>query len=202
MGIKIFHLYLFFIPFGYDGWVIIPRNNYAFIDSQNLHLGIKKLGWQLDYRKFRTYLKEKYGVAKAYLFIGFIPENKSLYENLMRWDFELVFKPVTINADGSIKGNIDADLVLKAAIEIENYDKAMIVSSDGDFYSLVKYLDEKEKLEAVLTSEKDSCSLFLQEAAKDKMIFLNEMRQKLEYKKEPPKDGTLSGAFEEITILS
>jgi hypothetical protein len=63
-------------------------------------------------------------------------------------------------------------------------------------------LDEKEKLEAVLTSEKDSCSLFLQEAAKDKMIFLDEMRQKLEYKKEPPKDGTLSGAFGEITILS
>jgi uncharacterized LabA/DUF88 family protein len=182
--------------------VIIPRNNYAFIDSQNLHLGIKKLGWQLDYRKFRVYLNEKYGVAKAYLFIGFVPTNKSLYENLARWDFELVFKPVTINGDDSIKGNIDADLVLRAVIEIENYDKAMIVSSDGDFYSLVKYLDEKEKLEAVLTSEKDSCSLFLQEAAKDKMIFLDEMRQKLEYKKEPPKDGTLSGAFGEITILS
>ncbi len=31
-------------------------NNYAFIDSQNLNLGIKKLGWKLDYRKFRVYL--------------------------------------------------------------------------------------------------------------------------------------------------
>jgi len=25
-------------------------NNYAFIDSQNLHLGIKELGWKLKYK--------------------------------------------------------------------------------------------------------------------------------------------------------
>lgn len=31
-------------------------NNYAFIDSQNLNLGIQKLGWKLDYQKFRVYL--------------------------------------------------------------------------------------------------------------------------------------------------
>jgi hypothetical protein len=37
-------------------------NNYAFIDSQNLHLGVQKLGWKLDYAKFRTYLAEKYAV--------------------------------------------------------------------------------------------------------------------------------------------
>ena len=36
-------------------------NNYAFIDSQNLNLGIQKLGWKLDYRKFRVYLAEKFG---------------------------------------------------------------------------------------------------------------------------------------------
>ena len=41
-----------------------PGNNYAFIDSQNLNLGIQKLGWKLDYRKFRVYLKEKYNIQK------------------------------------------------------------------------------------------------------------------------------------------
>ena len=34
------------------------ENNYAFIDSQNLHLGIKGLGWILDFQKFRIYLKQ------------------------------------------------------------------------------------------------------------------------------------------------
>ncbi len=162
--------------------MIIPSNNYAFIDSQNLHLGVKKLGWKLDYRKFRVYLKEKYGVVRAYLFIGFVPTNKSLYENLVRWDFDLIFKPITVNISGDIKGNIDADLVLRAVVEIEDYGNALIVSSDGDFYSLVNYLDKKGKLEAVLSSRIDNCSWLLREAAKRKMQFIDPLRYKLEYK--------------------
>lgn len=39
------------------------KNNYAFIDAQNLYLAIKELGWKIDYKKFRIYLKEKYKVA-------------------------------------------------------------------------------------------------------------------------------------------
>jgi hypothetical protein len=50
-------------------------NNYAFIDSNNLNLGIQKLGWKLDYRRFRIYLAEKYGVSRAYVFIGFVALN-------------------------------------------------------------------------------------------------------------------------------
>src|SRR3989344_9542605 len=41
------------------------ENNYAFIDGQNLYLAIKKLGWKLDYKKFRVYLKEKLKVVMA-----------------------------------------------------------------------------------------------------------------------------------------
>lgn len=33
--------------------------NYAFIDSQNLNLGIQSMGWKLDWKKLRIYLKEK-----------------------------------------------------------------------------------------------------------------------------------------------
>ena len=68
-----------------------PRNNYAFIDSQNLNLGIREMGWNLDFRKFRIYLKEKYGVSKAYLFIGFLPENQNLYKALQEYGYVLVF---------------------------------------------------------------------------------------------------------------
>ncbi|MGB7957875.1 MAG: hypothetical protein WCF77_03495 [Minisyncoccia bacterium] len=63
------------------------ENNYAFIDGQNLHLGIKKMGWKLDYKKFRIYLKEKYNVSRAYFFIGFIPSNQKLYDYLMESGF-------------------------------------------------------------------------------------------------------------------
>jgi uncharacterized LabA/DUF88 family protein len=167
------------------------ENNFAFIDSQNLHLGVQKLGWKLDYRRFRRYLAEKYNVQKAYLFIGFTPFNQGLYDNLQDAGFSLVFKPTIPDKDGKIKGNVDADLVLRAALERDEYDEAVIVTSDGDFYSLVQYLYEQNKLKTVLSPDIVNCSTLLKRAAKEKVRFMDNLRAKLEYKrKAPPKDRT------------
>jgi len=45
------------------------EKNYAFIDAQNVNLAIKDQKWSLDWKKLRVYLKDKYKVGKAYLFI-------------------------------------------------------------------------------------------------------------------------------------
>lgn len=68
-------------------------NNYAFIDSQNLNLGVRDQGWKLDFKRFRVYLKDKYHVQKAFLFIGYVPGNESLYTGLQHADYIVVFKP-------------------------------------------------------------------------------------------------------------
>jgi uncharacterized LabA/DUF88 family protein len=161
--------------------MIPPRNNYAFIDGQNLYLGIRKLGWKLDYHKFRVYLREKYHTTQAYLFVGYIKTNEPLYRDLERADFILVFKPATVGADGKIKGNIDADLVLRTMDKLDNYHKAILISSDGDFYSLAGYLRAIGKLAAVLSPDVYNCSWLLREAAADKIWFMNELRPKLGY---------------------
>ncbi|MEK7607496.1 MAG: NYN domain-containing protein [Patescibacteria group bacterium] len=158
-------------------------NNYAFIDSQNLNLGIQKLGWKLDYKKFRVYLAEKYDVNKAYIFIGFVALNQKLYDRLQESGFILKFKPTLPDKDGKIKGNVDADIVLSTMIEWSNYDKAVVISSDGDFYSLVAHLYEHSKLEAVLSPDKKECSSLLKQTAKEKIQFMDNLRGKLEYKK-------------------
>jgi len=59
------------------------KATYAFIDAQNLNLGVKSQGWKLDWEKFRQYLHNKYGVIKAYLFIGQVAGNESLYTFLL-----------------------------------------------------------------------------------------------------------------------
>src|SRR3990167_10197527 len=159
------------------------KNNYAFIDSQNLNLDIKILGWKLDYARFQIYLKEKYGVTKAYMFIGFVALNQALYDRLQEAGFILKFKPTIPDADGKIKGNIDADLVLRATLEINEYDKAVIVSSDGDFYSLVQHLYESNNLKVVLSPDIENCSNLLKQTAKERIWFMNELRGKLEYKR-------------------
>lgn len=157
------------------------KNNYAFIDSQNLNLGINKLNWKLDFKKFRVYLKEKYKVSQAFLFIGFIPENQDLYSSLQKNGYILIFKPVLFDCEQKPKGNVDADLVLQTMIEFDNFDQAIIVSSDGDFYCLVKYLYEKGKLSRVISPDVKNCSKLLKKTAKEKIVFMDNLRNKLEY---------------------
>ncbi len=136
------------------------KPNYAFIDSQNLNLGVRALGWRLDFGKFRLYLKNKYNVQKAYLFIGQVPGNEMLYLSLQEAGYILIFKPTVEIKDDTVKGNVDAELVLHAsAIQYENYDKAIVVSGDGDFACLVEFLAERNKLLRVLVPNRHFSSL-------------------------------------------
>ncbi len=158
------------------------ENNFAFIDGQNLNLGIKSLGWKLDYSRFRKYLLEKYSITTAYYFVGYVAGNQPLYSELQKAGYILVFKPTIPDGDGNIKGNIDADLVLQAMIDFPNYDKAIIATSDGDFYSLVKYLYKNKKLCFVMSPYVKTCSSLLKIEAKERIVFMDNLRNKLEYK--------------------
>jgi uncharacterized LabA/DUF88 family protein len=164
-----------------------PQTNYAFIDGTNLHQTMKKVGWELDYRRFRVYLSEHYGIGKAYYFVGYLPENTSLYTFLQSVGFVLIFKPILKTPDGRVKGNCDAELVLQAMIDLNKYKKAIIVSSDGDFYCLVNYLRDTDKLECVLAPSEKGCSHLLLRAAEGKIAYVDKLRSKLEYiKKRTP----------------
>lgn len=139
-------------------------SNFAYIDGANLYRGVESLGWDMDYRRLRVWLSEKYGVKSAYLFIGLIPKYKELYKYLQESGFTLVFKEVVYDGDGKPKGNCDADLVLQATRDTyeSKFDKAIIISSDGDYAGLVKFLQEKNKLKAVLSpSIQERCSILL-----------------------------------------
>lgn len=160
----------------------IKKDNYAFIDAQNVHLGIKSLGWDLDWKRFRIYLREKYNVTTAYLFIGFIQTNQDLYSMLQKAGYILIFKPIIFDGKGKAKGNCDADLVLNTILEKENYDKAVIVTSDGDFYSLVRYLYENNKLEMILSPHYETCSKLLKKEAKQKINYMSNLNRKVGYK--------------------
>ena len=157
------------------------KNNYAFIDSQNLNLSIQDQGWKLDFKKFRTYLKDKYGIVKAFIFIGYVATNQSLYTALQSYGYIIVFKPTLNLPDGNVKGNIDAELVLHTMIECPNFEKAVIVSCDGDFYCLIEYLKKQQKLKKLLIPNRGKYSSLLRKFVSD-VGFISDLRVKLEYK--------------------
>jgi uncharacterized LabA/DUF88 family protein len=157
------------------------KNNYAFIDSQNLNLAIKEQGWTLDFNRFRKYLEDKYGVTKAFIFIGYIATNQSLYTSLQKDGYILIFKPTLFLPDGKVKGNIDAELVLHTMIEYPNYEKAVIVTGDGDFHCLIDYLKKQDKLLKLIVPNRHKFSSLLRKFVPD-MVFMNDLKGKLEYR--------------------
>ena len=146
---------------------------FAFIDSQNLNVSVQKYGWKMNWKKFRQFLGDKYGVTKAFMFIGYVPEHEDIYEKMHEAGYAVVLKPTfdmsrprpedqNGKSDKPVKGNIDADLVLWAMKEMKNYDKAVIVSGDGDFFGLVEYLHQQGRLHKILTPTAQYSSLFHQ----------------------------------------
>ena len=160
-------------------------NNYAFIDSQNLNLGVRSLGWKIDHKRLRQYLKTKFNIEQAFLFIGLVPNNRALYSSLQQAGFILVFKPTVryfVDGKETVKGNVDAELVLHAAaIEYSNYNKAVIVSGDGDFACLMEYLDDKNKLLKIIVPTHKYSQLL--QPFKDYIVKAERLRPNIEYKK-------------------
>ncbi|MCL2869673.1 NYN domain-containing protein [Candidatus Saccharibacteria bacterium] len=166
-----------------------PPVTYAFIDSQNLNLGVRSQGWHVDYRRLRLYLKNRYNVQRAFMFIGYVGNNVELYASLVAAGFELIYKPtVAYRASGKLthKGNVDAELVLWASAKVINeYDQAIIISADGDFRCLYEYLNEKSKLRLIISPSQRFSHLL--SPFKEKVVRISRLRGVLEYKKQPTK---------------
>jgi uncharacterized LabA/DUF88 family protein len=172
------------------------ENVYAFIDSQNLNLGTSKdiyrgkgkyrkltyKGWKLDFKKFRRYLQDKFRITKAFLFIGYIKQNEKMYKRLKSYRYELIYKPTVKDDQGKPKGNVDAELVLHAAaMEYQNYNKAVVVSGDGDFGCLYEYLEKRNKLLNIIIPNRHNESSLLMRFQKYK-IFIYREKERLEFR--------------------
>jgi uncharacterized LabA/DUF88 family protein len=173
------------------------KPNVAYIDGANLHNGSKQLSWEFDYGRFRVWLKDKYHVEVAYLFLGLMPQYKDLYTKLQEQGYALVFKEVTYDTSGKAKGNCDADIVVSAMQNAyENkFGSSVLVSSDGDYTPLVKFLLAQNKIEAVVSPyETKKCSILLKRTGV-KIVYVTDQEtilksQKIK-EKAPDRDKTL-----------
>jgi uncharacterized LabA/DUF88 family protein len=139
-------------------------SNLAFIDGQNLYKSTKtsKDPWEINLKKFRIYLKDKYNVKEAYYFLGYIKEkNQNLYDDIQKAGFILKFKKHSLAMIGKKKGNIDTDLVftvMKMIYKKENFDNIILVSGDGDYKIMVDFLIEENKFEKIIFPDQNRAS--------------------------------------------
>tara|TARA_R110000824_G_scaffold401771_1_gene615944 strand:+ start:598494 stop:598994 length:501 start_codon:yes stop_codon:yes gene_type:complete len=158
--------------------------NIAYIDAANLDRAVRDLRWKLDYKKFRVWLKDKYKIERAYIFIGMIPKYKDLYTYFQECGFTLIFKEVVYQGGGLPKGNCDTDLIMQAIDDAYEgaLQKALLVSSDGDYASLVKKLQDREQFLGILSpAPAKKCSILLKRT-NARIAYINDQRNLLEIK--------------------
>lgn len=155
-----------------------------YIDGNNLYRSAKELGFEIDYKRFRVWLTQKYQTKNIFLFIGFLENRKDFYEYLKSCGFTLIFKEA-ISFGESIKGNCDAELVLKSVDDyhLKNFDKFILISNDGDFGCLVEFLIKRNCFDTIISPDRNKCSFLLRNKT-NKILYLNEVYKKFSDKKE------------------
>lgn len=149
-----------------------------YIDGNNLYRSAKELGFEIDYRKFRGWLRQKYNPTHVYLFIGLVPSRTSFYEHLQDCGFILIFKQ-TISVEGTVKGNCDAELVLKTVSDFytKAFSSCVLITGDGDFGCLVEFLQTNNTIVRIVSPDEKKCSILLRNKNTE-ITFLNELYHK------------------------
>lgn len=190
------------------------ENNLAFVDGQNLYFGTSKCSscaeklhkelsvlkyedcvcggaWKVDLARFRIFLTENYGVTEAYYFIGHLQEkHDDMYQSIQKSGFIIVFREHHHFSKSVKKGNVDTDIVfevMKRIVENQKFDKVVLISSDGDYKRMVKFLISKNKFRKILFPNKKFASSLYYELGSEffdylennkKLIALNEKENK------------------------
>ena len=171
------------------------ENNWVFIDTQNLVKGVKEQGWIIDWKRFRSYLKENYSVTKAVLFMGRIPQNDWLYKMLTKAGFEIEFREVKQLNNGEIDGgNVDADLAGYVMDHKTKYSKAILIADDADYCNTIKSLQRQNKLKLIVSSHimKQTSELIKRTVGEEMILSIHAIRNLIEFSKIPNKKNIKS----------
>ena len=145
---------------------------YVFIDVANLWEAQKSKLRLLDYQKLTRYIRQQYNASKVKIFYyeaypatGTRPYSlvgKHRFHGFLKKSlgFEVRTKPLKrINVqteDAQFvqeKGNMDVEMTIDAVHHAKNYDLAILLTGDSDFYELVKYLRAAGKKIFIMSSE-------------------------------------------------
>ncbi len=164
-------------------------HNIALIDSQNVHKGIIGDDWNIDYGKFRIYLKDKYNVLEAYMFFGYYDKKyDKMYEKLQKVGFIVKYKAERSELLASQKkGNVDSALIsfgYELLIDAKDkFDNIVLVSGDGDYIDLVDKFNSMDRLEKILFPNLKNSSSLYKKLGDEKCDYLHKRKNTLEYNK-------------------
>ena len=142
----------------------------VFIDTQNIYHSAKNL--YHSKANFGAILKEVLDGRTLVRAIAYVAstetgEEKSFFEALSKVGIETRTKPLQIFIGGAKKANWDIDLAMDAVKLAGHLDTVIIASGDGDFVSLIEYLQNTHGTQVEVVAFGKSSSSKLIEVADD-----------------------------------
>lgn len=148
---------------------------YAFVDASNIIYGARAEGWFIDLKKLITYLKNKFKTKKVFFYYGKdskSPEKEKFLKKLESFGYILRVKEIKRFGNKS-KANCDVDLTIDALLYLDEYERAIILSGDGDFLPLYQVMKKRKKTVIIISSPKRTAREIKVFAGKDFINFGN-----------------------------
>jgi uncharacterized LabA/DUF88 family protein len=135
---------------------------------------------------FENLLKtdEQLSISQITLIRKFIQQAK-FYRKLESFGYRLFLKPVKRFDKGEFnipqrKANCDVDLTIEAMANKESFDRVFVLSGDGDFLPLYKYLERRNKVVYVL-SRTSKTAREVKRHLGDKFIEIRKLKNQIEF---------------------
>ena len=135
----------------------------VFIDASNIYFSQKTLGWRIDFKKLLDYFKRETDLFRITFYGALNPDNereRKFHDFMEIIGYAVKHKKIKFIRDkddheygGHNKGNVDVDLTIDAVHFKNDYDSFVLLSGDGDFESLLKYLKTHGKRCIVLSTK-------------------------------------------------
>jgi uncharacterized LabA/DUF88 family protein len=104
------------------------------------------------------------------------------YIKLEKFGYDLILKPVKtfFDAEGSTirKANCDVDMTFKLMCDCDSFERVLILSGDGDFLPVLKYLKENKK-EVLVLARANRTAREIKRFAGDKFLDFGYLRERL-----------------------
>lgn len=131
------------------------------IDVQNLYHSAKNLyGARVNFKNLLTEAVAGRQLIRAIAYVAKAdePGEASFFDALEKFGIEVRVKDLQVYPDGTKKGDWDVGLAIDAVSLVSNIDAYVLVTGDGDFISLVKYLQALGKYVEVMAFSRTTSS--------------------------------------------
>ncbi len=159
----------------------------------NLYSECKSKNISLDMASMFKWLIDKYDAGQVYIFTGYLAKYQNQYEINENIGYTYIFKEAIFNKDErKIKANCDVDIAIKGTMDTieQGLVKVILITSDGDFLSLVKFWKNRGVIVKILSpADPEKCSYLLK---KDNtpITYLKQIVDKFVNEKALDEDGT------------